>query len=83
MSQYDRLDELIVLAIKGRRHPLYERLCCTEAHRLEKATGREAFRITDGRLQALRKRGVIVHLTKAEGAGSGGWKLSKAGATHD
>lgn len=33
-----------------------------EAERISKATGRELFRILDGRLQALRKKGLIKHI---------------------
>jgi hypothetical protein len=76
MSQYDNLDMLIVAAVEQRRSPLYERSVNAEAQRIARVTGREVFRIVDGRLQALRKRGAIVHLTKAEGAGSGGWKIT-------
>jgi hypothetical protein len=69
---YDKLDELIVQAIEKRKNPLHESRVCGEATRLARATSRESFRIIDGRMQALRKRGVIVWLTKAEAKGIGG-----------
>lgn len=43
-----------------------------EADRLHKETGRMAFRIIDGRLQALKRKGVIVYGTCT------GWQLTEA-----
>ena len=75
MSQYDALDALILAAIQAKTDPLYSHPASTEALRLANATGREAFRILDARLQALRKAGKIKHLTKTEGKGTAGWVL--------
>lgn len=56
---YENLDTRIMLAIEARKHPLYEYHCCQEAMRIQDATGREIFRIIDGRIQSLRKAGRI------------------------
>ena len=67
MSQYDKLDSLIVDAIKGGCHSfssiLSGRSLFDEVLRLSHAIGRDSQRIVDGRLQVLRKRGVIVYVT--------------------
>lgn len=67
MSQYDKLDSLIVDAIKGG--------CCSfstiynsrsvfdEALRISMVIKLVQSRVVDRRLQALRKRGVIVHFS--------------------
>lgn len=75
MSQYEEMDRRILKAIEQRNNPLYSRDCCDEAERLAKATGRDGFRVIDGRLQALRKAGKICHRTKSESNGKGGWHL--------
>ena len=75
MSQYDEIDLRIFKEIEQRSSPLYSRFCCDEANRLSELTGREAFRIIDGRLQVMRKAGKIVHRTKAESNGLGGWHI--------
>lgn len=75
MTQYAEIDESILKAVAARRHPLYA--CGREAAPIAAATGREAYRVIDGRLQALRRAGKIVHLTKAQSNGSAGWYLSK------
>ena len=77
MSQYEELDKRIISAINLHRHPLYESNVRDEADRIERSTGRESFRVIDGRLQALRKSGKIRHLTKAESNGAGGWHLAE------
>ena len=59
MSTYAQIDELIIDAIKQRRAPLYAAPVCVEACRLADLTGREEFRVIDGRLQALKKAGKI------------------------
>lgn len=61
MSQYSEIDRSIIDCIRNRQgaHPLYDRHVNREADRLAMLTGREAFRIIDGRLQALRKQGAI------------------------
>lgn len=75
MGQYDEMDKRILAAVESRRNPLYERRCSEESERLAEATGRPAFRVIDGRLQALRKAGKIRHMTKAESNGKGGWHV--------
>lgn len=72
MSQYERLDAMILLAIDSARHPLYFGPCTAEGMRIAEATGRESFRVIDGRLQALRRAGKIDHLVRV--AGRGGWR---------
>lgn len=75
MSQYAKMDSLIIEAIKDGKNPLYEMQCAVEAGRIAVETGRDDFRVIDGRLQALRKAGKIVHLTKAHSNGQGGWHV--------
>lgn len=75
MSQYEQLDSLILEAIGARRNPLYADTCAAEAKRLAEATGREPFRVIDGRLTALKKAGRIRHFAKAEKNGQGGWHV--------
>ena len=75
MSQYDEIDKRIISAITTRKHPLYEKHVVAEATRIEADTGRDGFRVIDGRLQALRKAGKIRYLTKSESNGQGGWHV--------
>lgn len=75
MSQYQELDARILAAIIAKRNPLYANTVSEEASRLAALTGREDFRVVDGRLQALRKAGTIRHLTKVEGGGTAGWQV--------
>jgi hypothetical protein len=74
---YDKLDLLIELAIRGGGSPLYNCFCCEEAERIEDLTGRQAFRVIDGRMQSLRKRGIIKFSKKKDG-GPGRWVLTDA-----
>ena len=78
MSQYEKLDELIVERVKARGAVKLISLSggdvAAEATALANDTGREDFRIIDGRLQALRKRGVLRHDSKR------GWMLADAAA---
>jgi hypothetical protein len=60
VSQYAALDEAIITRLSKERDPLKLTQLNTghvrhEAERLAEATGREAFRVLDGRLQALRQ----------------------------
>ncbi len=73
MSQYEEIDRRLLKAIEQNDKPYYSRHCCDEADRLAEATGRDSFRVIDGRLQALRKAGKIAHRTKSESNGKGGW----------
>ena len=75
MSTYAKLDAEILRAITARRNPLYSAPCATEAKQIAEATGREEFRVIDGRLQSMRKAGRIRHMTKAESNGLGGWHV--------
>lgn len=59
MSQYFELDARIIAAIRQDRSPLYCRHVSQEANRIATATGRDSFRVIDGRLQAMRKSGRI------------------------
>lgn len=72
---YEELDKRIIEAISKRKHPLYDRSTNKEAMRIAKETGREDFRVIDGRIQALRKAKKIRHATKAESNGQGGWHV--------
>lgn len=72
-NQYATLDSLILTAIIERRRPLYDKSCAAEAARIAEATGRKDYRVIDGRLQALRKAGRIVHKTKHSSNGHSGW----------
>lgn len=65
MSQYTEIDRRIIDCIRNRQgaHPLYDRHVNREANRLAMLTGRYSFRIIDGRLQALKKRGEISYST--------------------
>ena len=76
MSQYEKIDVLIVDAIKGGCRSFSSifsgRSLFDEAMRLSHAIGRDAQRIVDGRLQALRKRGLIVYVT------GWGWRVKEA-----
>lgn len=75
-QQYEKLDDQIINAINERRNPLYDKSANVEAERIAEETGREAYRIIDVRLQALRKAGKIRHFTKGESNGKGGWRVA-------
>lgn len=72
---YDELDKRILDAVSRREHPLYDRRTSEEAMRIARETGREGFRVIDGRIQALRKATRIRHVTKAGSNGQGGWHI--------
>ena len=65
MSQYSEIDRSIIDCIRNRQgvHPLYDKSVNKEADRLRMLTGRYSFRIIDGRLRALKKRGEISYST--------------------
>jgi hypothetical protein len=73
---YEELDKRIVEAISRRESPLYNKRINEEAARIANATGRDGFRVIDGRLQALRRAKKIRHFTKAESNGQGGWHVA-------
>ena len=68
MSQYQKLDDLIVaqVANKGIQFtPLFSSNAVREeSRRLGTELGREPFRVLDGRLQALKRKGAISYGTK-------------------
>lgn len=76
MGQYEELDKRIVDAVAKRKSPNYDKRINEEAARIANRTGRDDYRIIDGRLQALRKAGKIRYLTKAESNGQGGWHVA-------
>jgi len=72
MSHYQNLDHLIINRLKflGIAAPrrvglmfIFSREVRDECKKLAEATGRESFRIMDGRIQALRKSGKIEYKT--------------------
>jgi hypothetical protein len=56
---YTALDALITAAAARHANPLYDGAARSEAERLIAGTSREAVRVIDARLQALRRQGVI------------------------
>ena len=65
MSTYDKLDDLIVNAIKPGKSSfsdIMKTAVWDEALRISGFLGRDTDRVVDGRLQALRKRGLIEHV---------------------
>jgi len=73
---YEELDKLIIEAITRRESPLYNKRINEEAARIANATGRDDFRVIDGRIQVLRKAKKIRHFKKAESNGQGGWHVA-------
>lgn len=61
MNTYEALDKAILAAIAGDKSPLYARSVDEQAKHIAEVSGREDFRVIDGRLQALRKTGKIKH----------------------
>lgn len=58
-TDYAALDAAIIEAIKHGDSPLYSPLVARLVSPIVNATGRNDLRVTDGRLQALRKAGII------------------------
>ena len=76
MSHYDNLDQLIVAAISANHSPFDAREVKDEARLLAEVLNRDAYRVIDGRLSALKKAGRIVHRSKKEakaGSAPAGW----------
>ena len=76
MSQYDTLDRLMLARLAKLNCGLNFMFLNAqevrdESERLEKETGRDAYRVIDGRLQYLRKKGVIEYDSKR------GWEITK------
>lgn len=77
MTDYTKLDALIFDRISAGRTQLdgiNSQDVRVEANRLAAETGRDQFRVVDGRLQALRKAGRIEF--KRGNGFSGGWALA-------
>jgi DNA-binding IscR family transcriptional regulator len=78
MSQYKTLDDAILKRLEvGGLMPLIHlnaREVRAESERLANAMGREAFRVLDGRLSALRKAGAITFIRGP----LGGWKFVRS-----
>lgn len=82
MSQYEKIDHLIVEAIKSGSSTLlwiFQGAVRAEADRMheedrkvKKDMAKPPFRFVDSRLQALRKRGLIVHVK------GWGWRVKEA-----
>lgn len=68
---YTELDEKIVAAIRGGRHPLHDQECINAAQMID-ATPSWPYAI-DRRLQLMRKRGVIQHIKGCAQTGAKGW----------
>lgn len=68
VSQFQQLDDLIVARLAGKGiqfTPLFSSNDVRkESQRLGDALGREPFRVLDGRLQALKRKGMISYGTK-------------------
>jgi hypothetical protein len=56
---YDKLDDAICEAAKVGRHPLYYMASREEGERIAEATGRDGFRVIDGRMRSLQRQGKI------------------------
>ena len=69
---YKELDAQIAAAVKRGRSPIYASEVSQEASRIAQATGRETNRVIDGRLQALRKAGVIEFVSSTN---ERGWRV--------
>lgn len=73
---YQKLDLCIMDAVTNNRHPYRDDDVIREADRIAAETGREALRVIDGRLQAMRRKKRIQWLTKEEtGYRCDGWRL--------
>ena len=75
---YEELDKRILAAVRQKNNPIYDTLVRRESNRIADETGRNVFRVTDGRLQSLRKRNLIKWFTKEEAQDRcGGWHLTE------
>ncbi len=76
-DMYAALDALIVKAVsESNETPLYQADVVKEARRIAGITGRFGFRVIDGRIQALRRKGVIRFLRSRHAPGrNAGWYL--------
>ncbi len=76
-DMYFILDMLIVKAVsESNATPLYHADVVAEGERIAGITGQFGFRVIDGRIQALRRKGVIRFLRSKDAPGrSPGWYL--------
>ncbi len=75
---YEELDKRILAAVKRKNNPIYDIFVINESNRIADEMGRNAFRVTDDRLQSLRKRKLIEWFTKEEDPDRcGGWRLTE------
>jgi hypothetical protein len=75
---YEELDKRILSAVRLKNNPIYDSGVINESNRIADEMGRNAFRVTDDRLQSLRKRNLIQWFTKAEDQDRcGGWRLTE------
>ena len=75
---YEELDKRILAAVRRKNNPIYDIFVINESNRIADETGRNAFSVTDGRLQSLRKRNLIKWFTKEEAPDRcGGWHLTE------
>lgn len=74
---FEELDRLIVKAVsESNATPLYQADVVAEGERIAGITGKAGFRVIDGRIQALRRKGVIRFLRSKDAPGrSPGWYL--------
>ena len=82
MTKYVEMDKRILEAVAKRSNPNSDPRCVEEGKRIadeerakDRYNCRPGYRVIDCRLQALRKAAKIVHYTKAEKNGEGGWHL--------
>ncbi len=75
---FEELDRLIVKAVsESNATPLYHADVVAEGERIAGITGKVGFRVIDGRIQALRRKGVIGFLRTKDAPGrSPGWYLA-------
>lgn len=76
-DMYAALDALIVKAVsESNATPLYQADVVAEGERIAGITGQFGFRVIDGRIQALSRKGVIGFLRTKDAPGrSPGWYL--------
>ena len=75
LAMYEKLDQLIIKAIQNRKPHLYEKQVHKEAMKIVKLSGRDKFRVIDGRISALKKQGKIIFKKKQLNNGQEGWHV--------
>ncbi|USE78876.1 hypothetical protein NDR89_19765 [Cupriavidus gilardii] len=84
MSKYAKLDALILNKIGGHPVPfgmIVVRGVGLECDRIAREEGRDAYRVLDGRLQALRRAGKIRYVNKGDIGAGNGWVRAELGRT--